>query len=225
VAAVSGGAGGIGGAICAALREVGNEIAVIDRVGEFSCDLGDAAAVERAAVAVLERFGRCDLFVHAAAAFDHFGLADFDLEAWRHVQAVNVESALLLARAFSGGMRERGFGRIVFITSNTHWVGPAPSFLAYNASKAALEGIARALARALGADGITVNAVAPGLTRTPRTESELPPQAFAAARAAQALPRNVESRDVAATVAFLCSEAAASISGQALCVDGGQVLR
>jgi 3-oxoacyl-[acyl-carrier protein] reductase len=225
IAVVTGGAGAIGGAIANALSEQGYEVAVIDRTGDFACELASEQEVERVAGEVLDRFGRCDAFVHAAASFDFFGLADLDLATWRHTQAVNVESALLLCRGFVPGMVERSFGRIVFITSNTVWAPPGEAFLPYIASKAALEGIARVLAREHGAGGVTVNAVEPGLTRTPRTEADTVPAAFAAAVAAQALPRSLEPADTAATVAFLCSDAASAITGQALCIDGGQVLR
>jgi NAD(P)-dependent dehydrogenase (short-subunit alcohol dehydrogenase family) len=225
IAVVTGGAGAIGSAIASALGERDYEVAVIDRTGDFACDLASEQDVERIAGEVLERFGHCDAFVHAAASFDFYALADLDLAKWRHTQAVNVESALLLCRAFVPGMVERSFGRIVFITSNTVWAPAGPIFLPYVATKAALEGIVRVLARAHGASGIAVNAVEPGLTRTPRTEADTPPAAFAAAVAAQALQRSLEPADTAATVAFLCSDAASAITGQALCVDGGQVLR
>lgn len=225
VAFVTGGAGAIGSAICEALGDQGYEVAVIDQTGEFACDLGESREVERVAEAALGRFGRCDALVHAAASFEFFALDQLDLERWRRVQAVNVEAALLLCRALAPGMTERKFGRVVFITSNTVWSPPGPQFLAYIASKAALEGIARVLAMSLGAAGVTVNTVEPGLTRVARTEADTPPQAFAAARAAQAIPRNVEAPQVADAVAFLCSDAAAAITGQALCVDNGLVLR
>ncbi|MEU3404958.1 SDR family oxidoreductase [Streptomyces sp. NPDC006670] len=94
---------------------------------------------------------------------------DFELDLWRQVQAVNVESALLLTQAFAPGMRERGFGRVVFIVSNTFWRPPGAHMLAYVASKEALIGMTHALAVGLGDNGIAVTAVAPGLTRTPAT--------------------------------------------------------
>lgn len=94
---------------------------------------------------------------------------DFELDLWRQVQAVNVESALLLTQAFAPGMRERGFGRVVFIVSNTSWRPPGAHMLAYVASKGALIGMTHALAVGLGGYGIAVTAVAPGLTRTPAT--------------------------------------------------------
>lgn len=225
IAVVTGGAGAIGAAIAGALAESGHEVAVIDRDGEFACDLALERDVERVAGAVLARLGRCDVLVHAAAAFDQFSLDELDLGAWRRVQAVNVESALLLCRAFTPGMAERRFGRVIVITSDTVWAPPSPRLLPYVASKATLEGVVRVLARSLGGDGITVNAVEPGLTRTPVTTAELAPEQFAAVVAAQALPRVLLPADVAGTVAFLASDQAATITGQTLCTDGGLLMR
>jgi NAD(P)-dependent dehydrogenase (short-subunit alcohol dehydrogenase family) len=224
-ALVTGGAGAIGGAIVQALREDGHEVAVLDRRGDFACDLSDQTAVDETAAAFLERHDRCDILVHAAAAFDRFALDELDLGLWRHVQAVNVESALILAAAFTPGMSARGFGRIVFVTSDTVWQAPGPEFLAYIASKSALEGLARVLARSLGAAGITVNSVEPGLTPTPTSQRDLPPESFAAVRERQAIGRTLVPADTAAAVAFLCSEAASAITGQTLCADGGLVMR
>jgi NAD(P)-dependent dehydrogenase (short-subunit alcohol dehydrogenase family) len=174
---------------------------------------------------VLARHGRCDVLVHAAAAFDRASLAELDPQTWHHVQAVNVEAALWLAQRFAPGMAERGFGRIVFVVSDTIWDPPAPDLLAYIASKAALVGVARTLARSLGRDGITVNCVAPGLTPTPAAVAGTPPGAFAAVRARQAIDRDLAPDDIAAAVAFLVSDGAGAITGQTLCADGGLVLR
>jgi NAD(P)-dependent dehydrogenase (short-subunit alcohol dehydrogenase family) len=216
VAVVTGGAGGIGGAIVRALGEAGFETVILDRE---QCDLADAASVQSAAAGI----PRADVLVHAAASFDQATLAEVELESWRRVQAVNVEAAVLLAQAFAPGMTERGWGRIVHVVSDTIWQPPSPALLPYVTSKAALIGVTRALAAALGADGITVNAVAPGLTRTPAAEQGLPEAAFESVRARQALPRSLVPDDVAGTVAFLCTDAAAAITGQTLNVDGGLI--
>ena len=220
-AVVTGGAGGIGSAIVRALTATGHEVVVLDRDGEFAVDLGDEQAVR----AIARRVERCDVLVHAAAVFDRASLPDIDPATWRRVQAVNVESALWLCQELAPAMAARGFGRIVFIASNTLWRPPAADFLPYVVSKAALVGIARSLAKPLGADGITVNCVAPGLTRTPFTESDLPEQAFEEALERQSLPRSLMPDDTAKIVAFLASDAAAAISGQVLVADGGSVLR
>jgi 3-oxoacyl-[acyl-carrier protein] reductase len=169
---VTGGAGAIGTAITRALQDTGHRTVVLDRDGDISCDLGSEASTRAAAAAVLERYGRCDVFVHCAAAFDQVTLTDVDAATWRHVQAVNVESALWLLQAFTPGMTERRFGRIIFITSDTFWAPPTPVLLAYVASKGALLGVMRTLAVTLGADGIAVSAVAPGLTDTPASTEE-----------------------------------------------------
>jgi len=218
-AVVPGGAGGSGGAIVRALTEAGHEVASLDRTGELVVDLADEGAVRE----VAGRLGPRDVVVHAAAAFDRASLDRLDAATWRHVQAVNVESALWLCQALTPAMIERGFGRIIFITSNTVWRPPAEDFLPYVASKATLVGVARALAKPLGAHGVTVNCVAPGLTRTPFTEGDLPEEAFEEVLSRQSLARSLVPGDVAGVVAFLVSDAAAAITGQTLCCDGGSV--
>jgi NAD(P)-dependent dehydrogenase (short-subunit alcohol dehydrogenase family) len=225
IALVTGGAGGIGGAIVEALARSGHATEIVDIGGDPAVDLARHGEVHAAASAVLELHGRCDVLVHAAAAFDRATLAELSLDTWRRVQAVNVESALWLAQAFVPGMVQRGFGRIVFVVSDTVWDPPAADLLPYVASKAALIGVARSLARALGPSGITVNCVAPGLTRTPAAAAGMPDEQFAAVRARQAIARELVPDDVAAVVAFLAGDTAGAFTGQTLCADGGLVLR
>jgi 3-oxoacyl-[acyl-carrier protein] reductase len=225
VAVVTGGAGAIGGAIMAALSAAGHTAVSLDQAADPPVDLASADQVREAAAEVLRAHGRCDVLVHAAAAFDRAGLAALDLAAWRRVQAVNVEAALLLAQAFVPGMAARRFGRIIFVVSDTVWSPPAADMLAYVTSKGALIALARALAVGHGADGIAATCVAPGLTDTPTARRDMPFAAFEQVRSRQALPRTLVPGDVASTVAFLASEAAAALTGQTLCVDGGLVLR
>jgi NAD(P)-dependent dehydrogenase (short-subunit alcohol dehydrogenase family) len=223
VAVVAGGAGAIGGAIAARLAPT-HAVVTLDRRGDVVVDLGDPRDVRRAAAQVVERHGRCDVLVHAAAMAAIEPFDALELDSWRRVQAVNVESALLLTQAFAPGMRERGFGRVIFIVSNTFWSPPGTHMLAYIASKGALIGMARTLAVGLGSDGIAVTAVAPGLTHTPATAG-IPAAEFADAEAHQALPRPLTPDDTAAVVAMLVRDEAAALTGQTLTVDGGLVLR
>jgi NAD(P)-dependent dehydrogenase (short-subunit alcohol dehydrogenase family) len=225
IAVITGGAGAIGSAVASALRRSGHQTVVMDRTGDVVCDLSSEQSTRQAAAEVLERYDRCDVLVHCAAVFGQGDLANVDLGTWRLVQAVNVESPVLLAQAFAPGMAERGFGRIVFITSDTVWAPPTPVLLPYIASKGALLGIMRTLAITLGPHGIAVSAVAPGLTDTPPARAVNPDEVFDATVAKQALKRRLTPDDTAAAVAYLASDGAAAMTGQVLCADGGLVMR
>jgi NAD(P)-dependent dehydrogenase (short-subunit alcohol dehydrogenase family) len=238
VALVTGAAGGLGRAIAVRLAGQGYRLALADirsaadttaEIAEVGvepysaiCDLGSPADVERLAAGVLERFGRCDILVNNAAHQVIRSLDELDLSTWRRVQAVNVDAPYQLCAAFTPGMAERGFGRVINIVSNTVWEPPGTGFLAYVTSKAGLVGFTRALAVELGEHGVTVNAVAPGLTRTPGSQ-RLPAEHFEAVRRQQAIKRTIEPADLVGTVAFLASDDAALITGQAIRVDGGLV--
>jgi 3-oxoacyl-[acyl-carrier protein] reductase len=223
VAVVTGGAGGIGSAIVARLAPE-HTVVVLDRTGDVVVDLADADDVRRAAELVLERYGRCDVFVHAAATFAFGPLEQVELDTWRQIQAVNVESALLLTQAFAPGMQERGFGRVIFIVSNTFWSPPDGQMLPYVASKGALIGMARTLAVGLGGDRIAVTAVAPGLTLTPAGATRAAAE-FADTEARMALHRPLTPDDTAAVVAMLARDEAEALTGQTLTADGGLVMR
>ena len=225
VAVITGGAGAIGSAVASALRGSGHQTVVLDRTGDVICDLSSEQSTRQAAAQVLDRYGRCDVLVHCAAAFGMGDLAHVDLATLRLTQAVNVESPILLAQAFAPGMARRGFGRIIFITSDTVWAPPAPVLLPYVASKGALLGVMRTLAVTLGPDAIAVSAVAPGLTDTPPARAFNTDEVFDATIARQVLKRRLTPDDTAAAVAFLASDGAAALSGQVLCADAGLVMR
>lgn len=225
VAVVTGGAGAIGAAIVSALRESGHLTVVLDRTGDVVCDLSSQESTRQAAAQVLERYGRCDVLVHCAATVHVATLAELDLDGWRYTQAVNVEALLWLAQALAPGMAERGFGRIVAISSDTVWAPPPAPLLAYVASKATLLGIMRALAVSLGPDRIAVCAVAPGLTDTPASRAVVGDRELDAFVGGQALARRLTPEDTAAAVAFLASDAGAALTGQVMCVNGGFTMR
>jgi NAD(P)-dependent dehydrogenase (short-subunit alcohol dehydrogenase family) len=225
VAVVTGGSGAIGSAIVTALVASGHRTVVLDLSGDVPVDLSSEASTRAAAEVVLSREGRCDVLVHCAGAFDQATLSDVDLDTWRHVQSVNVESVLWMGQVFTPGMAQRGFGRIVLVSSDTVWLPPAPVLLPYITSKAAQLGLMRVLAKTLGPSGISVSAVAPGLTDTPGARTVNTEEQFDAVVRQQALARRLVPEDTAAAVDFLASDGGAAMTGQVLCVDGGAVMR
>lgn len=225
VAVVTGGAGAIGSAIVTALQDSGHRTVVIDRAGDVECDLASESSIEEAAAVVLERHGRCDVLVHCAGVFDPMPLSEFDLERWRALMAVNIEASLWLARAFTPGMVERGFGRIILISSDGQWSPPSAEFLPYVTSKAAVLGLMRTLAVTFGDDGIAVTAVAPGLTDTPLSRAVVGENAIDAVVTTQAMKRRLVPSDTGHAVAFLASDGAQALTGQVLVVDGGVHMR
>ena len=237
VALVTGAARGIGQAIALRLAAAGHGLALADVLpadetltaikdagGEafaVICDLGSPTDIDLLVREVTGHYGRCDVLVNCAALMLMRPFGELDLDTWRHVQAVNVEAAFQLCAAFVPGMTERGFGRIINVASNTVWKPPGPGFVAYIASKGAIVGFTRAMAVELGSAGITVNAIAPGLTRSPGAEQGESPEHFEQVRLAQAIKRSLQPDDMAGTVAFLASDDAAMITGQAIRIDGG----
>lgn len=224
VALVTGGAGFIGSAIVAELAASGHRVVVLDRDGDRPVDLADEAALRAAARGVLAEFGRCDVLVHAAVAFERALLQDIDQNLMRRTMAVNVESVLWLLQELVPSMTERSFGRVVFVVSDTFFdPPPVPDMVPYIIAKGALVGAARSLARALGDAGITVNCVAPGMTPPPG--GGMGAELLERVLQRQSLPRTLVPSDVAHTVAFLVRPEAEALTGQTLCPDGGLVLR
>jgi NAD(P)-dependent dehydrogenase (short-subunit alcohol dehydrogenase family) len=226
VALVTGGARGIGAACAQRLSDAGHDVVIADispSDGGIQCDLSSPDDIARLCGDLLERFGRCDILVNNAAHLVWREFKDLDLDTWRQIQSVNVDAPFLLCKRLVPTMAERGFGRVINIVSNTVWDPPPVGVLGYVASKGGLLGFTRALAGEVGEQGITVNAVAPGLTRTPATEADIAQEHFDDVRAAQAIKRTLEPEDIAGAVAFLASDEAAMITGQAIRVDGGVV--
>lgn len=236
VSVVTGAAGGIGTALCVRLAERGDTVVGIDVVDPASTgvqvraagarwsglvvDLTDETAIAAAAAQVQSSFGRCDVLVNNAAIEDPVSFDDLTVERWRHVVRTDLDAPFLLAKAFVPMMRAGGSGRIVNVATGSV-MNPMPQFVAYRAAKMGLIGLTRALATELGRDGITVNAVSPGMTRTRMTEESLPDGALEAAAEARPIPRVALPEDIVGAIAFLSGDDAAFITGQTLLVNGG----
>jgi NAD(P)-dependent dehydrogenase (short-subunit alcohol dehydrogenase family) len=238
VAVVTGGAQGIGQACAERLAQDGHQIAVADLqpAGETEelvrgagadcltaiCDVSSGDGVAEFSARVHERFGRCDILFAGAGIYPVRHLSETTFEEWRRVMSVNVDSLFHLSKAFVPGMVERGWGRVIAVTSTVFHTG-TPRFAAYTTSKGAVIGFVRALATEVGEAGVTVNSIAPSLTRTPGTLAG--PQGklgwFEITREQQAIKRTQEPGDLVGAVSFFASDDAAFITGQTLPVDGG----
>lgn len=241
VAIVTGAARGLGRAISLALASAGRSVALVDlnrdgvrevaalcraagvRAEAFQADVSNATQVEDVFATMLERLGRLDILVNNAGLNVDIERGPFEAiapEAWDRAMAVNVRSAFLFSRMISPGLRQQRWGRIINMSSVGAYLG-LEGYLHYITSKAALIGMTRALSRELGRDGITVNAVAPGMVQTEVPNPGQTPDRVALTVARQAIPVPLTVADVASTVVFLASDAARLITGQTLLVDGG----
>ncbi len=201
------------GTVCDAVREAGGEATAVQ--GDVSSAEGAAALV----AAVESDVGPVDILVNNAGITRDDLIMRLSEEDWRDVIDTNLGGAFFTCRALSRPMLKRRSGAIVNITSIVGVHGNAGQSN-YAASKAGLIGLTKALAKELGARGIRVNAIAPGYIATELTDA-LPDQAREAILSNTPLGRLGEPDDVARAVRFLCSDAAAFVTGEVLAVDGG----
>jgi NAD(P)-dependent dehydrogenase (short-subunit alcohol dehydrogenase family) len=184
-------------------------------------DVSDPAAIEHVAARAQEAFEGADVLVNNAAAYPIGPWHEMDAAQWDAVFATNIRGYFLMARAVRPQMLARGAGAIVNVASVTFYTGQA-LLLAYVASKGAVVGFTRALAREAGPEGIRVNAVAPGAFPTAATEIHADQEAlWREVLEAQSIKRRGEVDDVARAIAFFAGEDSGFVTGQTLLVDGG----
>jgi pyridoxal 4-dehydrogenase len=237
-ALVTGAARGLGYATAERLAAEGARVALFDRDAEalaaaadslggdeasalaLAVDVTDEEAVGRGVEAVLAETGRIEVLVNNAGIYPHFPFEELSFADWRRVLATNLDSVYLCSHAVYPSMRERGYGRIVNVSSATFFIG-YPGLSAYVASKGGIVGFTRALASEAGPHGITVNAVTPGLIATEGVVGGEEAGLFDEIVPDQAVGRRGEPEDIAEAIAYLASPAASFITGQTVNVDGG----
>ncbi|NED34596.1 SDR family oxidoreductase [Streptomyces sp. SID8499] len=238
-AVVTGGSSGIGRAIAGALARAGAGVVVVARgeaqlaeiveeltadgcrAGWVSGDLSTRDGVRTAAEAAAGVFGEPDILVNSAGINLRPPLDELDDDVWDTTMAVNLEAPFLLGQRFGPGMAERGFGRIIHVTSQQAHRAFVQSG-AYGVSKGALESLARSQAEAWSPYGVTCNTLVPGFVMTPlnaRLSSD--PEKVAALAARTMVGRNGLAEDFAGAAVWLAGRASAYVTGQSIFVDGG----
>ena len=250
-AVVTGGGRGIGAAVARALAGAGAAVVIaartqtqIDGVADelraagreawpVVCDVADPESVSDMARMATEQLGHVDILVNNAGIAPSAPLHKITLDEWNRVLAVNVTGTFLCTQAFVPGMVERGWGRVVNVASIAGKTG-AKYIAAYSASKHAVLGFTRSVAAEVAASGVTVNAVCPGYVDSDMTREAVDRIAGKAGlsreKALQSLldmspqKRLIEPEEVAHTVLWLCGDAARSVNGEAIVMDGGALL-
>jgi NAD(P)-dependent dehydrogenase (short-subunit alcohol dehydrogenase family) len=245
VAVITGAANGIGQAFAKRLAEDGVHIVIADvaaadatvkmveQAGRQAlacrCDITSEQAVGAMAADVQKTFGRCDIVVNCAGIFPTLDFDKMTFADWRHMMAINLDSVFLVTSAFVRGMKERRWGRIVSMSSSTTG-SVVTGYAHYVTTKMGIIGFTRALAGELGAHGITVNAIAPSITRTPGTLAREPrpgipsmEREFDLVAQMQAIKRVEVPDDLVGTLSYLTSDDAAFVTGQTINVNGGRI--
>jgi NAD(P)-dependent dehydrogenase (short-subunit alcohol dehydrogenase family) len=244
-ALVTGAGKGIGRATAALLAARGDRVMAVARTEqdlrslarsapvEYSAgDLGTAEGCARIAEEATTRLGQIDILVNSAGVdMGERPIWDQDTATWRRVMAVNLDAPFELTRLLAGGMTQRQWGRIVMVSSTAGSAG-GPSMAAYCASKHGILGLMRSVACDVAPFGVTCNAVAPGWVRTPMSDRTAeqeaaqrgvsPQQVWEERASSYVAGRVVEPGEVASVIAFLVSDAAAAVNGEAITIALGE---
>lgn len=241
VAVITGGAQGIGRAICLGMAREGAKIVVADLQADkantvvadiqalgaeaiaIEVNVANEMSVKRLADRTFERFGRIDILVNDAGVYLKAPVVKKSEEDWDRTINVNLGGNFLCARAFVPAMREQKSGRIISIASSIAHTG-GREFADYAASKAAIIGFVKALARELGPESITVNAICPGSANTDMPRRHRTEEETMARLRSTPLGHVLEPDDIAGPILFLASDAAAYITGQVYNINCGTVM-
>jgi 3-oxoacyl-[acyl-carrier protein] reductase len=242
VAVVTGGGGGLGADMCRALAETGAAVAVVGRTQDTIDEVRDGIqaaggraisvladvsrkdSIDAMAEAVVAELGGIDILVNNAAIYPRRAWTEIGEEEWDDVFATNLKGYFLCARACYPSMAERGRGRIINLTSITFFGGWS-MLLSYVSTKGGIVAFTRALARELGSEGITVNAISPGAFPTDAEKIHPDPESYNAwVLEQQSLKRRGTPEDIGNLAVFLASDASSFITGQLFQIDGGWVM-
>jgi 3-oxoacyl-[acyl-carrier protein] reductase len=238
VAVITGGAQGIGRAIALGMAREGAKIVVADLQSEkarsvadevkmlggeslgFEVNVADESSVKRLAESTFAGFGRIDILVNDAGIYLKSSVVDMSEADWDRTLDINLGGNFLCCRAFVPAMREQKSGRIMSMASGIGHYG-MKQFSHYAASKAAIIGFVKSLARELGPDGITVNAICPGSANTAMPRGHRSEEEVMQRLHSTPLPHVLEPEDIAGSILFLASDAAAYITGQSYNINCG----